>query len=183
MPSLLSVSFSIYCPSVGATVYAIVGEVGASKLRKDCISCSTFLLPDIDRHGNNHALHAQPRSLELERQINLLYGRHLQPLPGVDLLQLPEMKGKTHEEIDILFQQRVRGDAQGQVACDQCIRRVRSAGRGEGRGIACEGSVVQRQRRQHLVQGKMFKIDVSMPRKTLPPFSYNGSDNRKVDDQ
>ncbi|KAG8407210.1 hypothetical protein J3459_010411 [Metarhizium acridum] len=31
--SLLIIYLVIYCPSVGATVYTIVGEVGASKLR------------------------------------------------------------------------------------------------------------------------------------------------------
>ena len=106
--SLLIIYLFIYCPTVGATVYAIVGEVGAAKLRGKTVALARNFYNLISIvMGTITPYMLNPSAWDWSAKSAFFFG-------GLSVLcllwtffRLPEMKGRTYEEIDILFQQRV----------------------------------------------------------------------------
>ncbi|KAL2010893.1 hypothetical protein VTN00DRAFT_3611 [Thermoascus crustaceus] len=105
---LLIVFLFVYSPSVAATLYAIVGEVGASNLRGKTVSLAraTAYLVDIVI-GVMTPYMLNPTAWGWVGKAGFFFG-------GLSVLcvvwtyfRLPETGGRTYEELDILFQRKV----------------------------------------------------------------------------
>lgn len=106
--SLLIVYLFIYCPSVGATVYTIVGEVGASKLRGKTVALarnSYCLLSIIMSTVVPYMLN--PEEWNWSAKSAFFFGGLSCICLVWTFFRLPEMKGRTYEEIDLLFEERL----------------------------------------------------------------------------
>lgn len=98
----------MYSPSVAATLYAIVGEVGASNLRGKTVSlarATAYLVDIVIGVMTPYMLH--PTAWGWVGKAGFFFG-------GLSVLcvvwtyfQLPETGGRTYEELDILFQRKV----------------------------------------------------------------------------
>lgn len=106
--SLLIVYLFAYCPTVGATVYAIVGEVGATRLRSKTVALARNFYSLISiLVGIVVPYMLNPSAWGWGAKIGFFFG-------GIGLLllvwvffRLPEMKNRTYEELDILFSRKV----------------------------------------------------------------------------
>ena len=103
--SLLIVYLFIYCPSVGATVYAIVGEVGASRLRGKTVAIArNFYCIVSIISGVVVPYMLNPTEWNWSAKTGFFFGGVSIPCLIWVYYRLPEMKGRTYEEIDILFE-------------------------------------------------------------------------------
>lgn len=106
--SLLVIYLFVYCPTVGATVYPIVGEVGASRLRGKTVALArtaycvaaiviNVLVPYM----------LNPTAWNLGAKAGFFFGGLALIALVWTYFRLPEMKDRTYEELDILFHDRV----------------------------------------------------------------------------
>jgi len=106
--SLLIIYLFFYCPTVGATVYVIVGEVGASRLRSKTVALArNFYCLVAIVSGIIVPYMLNPTAWNWSAKTGFFYG-------GISVfclvwvyLRLPEMKDRTYEELNILFDRRV----------------------------------------------------------------------------
>lgn len=106
--SLLIIYLFVYCPTVGATVYAIVGEVGASRLRSKTVALARIfycILSIISGVLVPYMLN--PTEWDWSAKSGFFFG-------SISILclvwvyfRLPEMKGRTYAEINVLFENRI----------------------------------------------------------------------------
>lgn len=117
--SLLIVFLFVYSPSVAATLYAIVGEVGASKLRGKTVSLAraTAYLVDIVI-GVMTPYMINPSAWNWVGKAGFFFGG-LSILCSIwTLFRLPETGGRTYEELDILFKNKVAARNFGEIQID-----------------------------------------------------------------
>lgn len=106
--SLLVIYLFIYCPTVGATAYPIIGEVGASRLRGKTVALArgSYLVVSIVS-GVLVPYMLSPTAWDWGAKTGFFYGGIACGLLVWTFFRLPEMKGRTYEELDILFERRV----------------------------------------------------------------------------
>lgn len=105
---LLIVYLFVYCPSVGATVYTIVGEVGAAKLRGKTVALARnfYCLVSIVM-GTLVPYMLNPTQWNWSAKSAFFFGGLSTICLVWTWFRLPEMKGRTYEEIDLLFEERL----------------------------------------------------------------------------
>ncbi len=106
--SLLVIYLFVYSPTIGATVYPIVGETGATRLRSKTVAlarmsyCVVFIIQAV-----LVPYMLSPTAWNWGAKAGFFFGG-LSCLAIVwTYFRLPEMKGRTYEELDILFDRRV----------------------------------------------------------------------------
>lgn len=106
--ALLVVFLFVYSPSVAATLYAIVGEVGASELRGKTVSLarSTAYLVDIVI-GVLTPYMINPSAWNWVGKAGFFFGGLSIVCAVWTFFRLPETGGRTYEELDILFVNKV----------------------------------------------------------------------------
>ncbi|KAJ9156915.1 Maltose permease [Coniochaeta hoffmannii] len=106
--ALLIVFLFVYSPSVAATLYAIVGEVGASELRGKTVSLarSTAYLVDIVI-GVLTPYMINPSAWNWVGKAGFFFGGLGVACAVWTYFRLPETGGRTYEELDILFANKV----------------------------------------------------------------------------
>lgn len=106
--ALLIVFLFVYSPSVAATLYAIVGEVGASELRGKTVSLarSTAYLVDIVV-GVLTPYMINPSAWNWVGKAGFFFGGLSVICVAWTFLRLPETGGRTYEELDILFERKI----------------------------------------------------------------------------
>ncbi|OIW22427.1 maltose permease [Coniochaeta ligniaria NRRL 30616] len=105
---LLIVFLFVYSPSVAATLYAIVGEVGASELRGKTVSLAraTAYLVDIVV-GVLTPYMVNPSAWNWVGKAGFFFGGLSVICCVWTFYRLPETGGRTYEELDILFEKKV----------------------------------------------------------------------------
>jgi MFS transporter, SP family, general alpha glucoside:H+ symporter len=106
--SLLVIYLFVYCPTVGATVYPIVGESGSTRLRGKTVALARNFYSLISIvSGVLVPYMLSPTAWNWSAKAGFFFG-------GIACLcliwvyfRLPEMKGRTYEELDILFERRI----------------------------------------------------------------------------
>jgi SP family general alpha glucoside:H+ symporter-like MFS transporter len=106
--ALLIVFLFVYSPSVAATLYAIVGEVGASEVRGKTVSLarSTAYLVDIVI-GVLTPYMINPSAWNWVGKAGFFFGGLSVACVVWTFFRLPETGGRTYEELDILFANKV----------------------------------------------------------------------------
>lgn len=106
--ALLIVFLFVYSPSVAATLYAIVGEVGASEVRGKTVSLarSTAYLVDIVI-GVLTPYMINPSAWNWVGKAGFFFGGLSVICAAWTFFRLPETGGRTYEELDILFANKV----------------------------------------------------------------------------
>jgi SP family general alpha glucoside:H+ symporter-like MFS transporter len=105
---LLIVFMFVYSPSVAATLYAIVGEVGASQLRGKTVALAraTAYLVDIVV-GVMTPYMLNPTAWNWVGKAGFFFGGLSVICAIWTFFRLPETGGRTYEELDILFQRKI----------------------------------------------------------------------------
>jgi SP family general alpha glucoside:H+ symporter-like MFS transporter len=105
---LLIVFLFVYSPSVAATLYAIVGEVGSSNLRGKTVALAraTAYLVDIVI-GVMTPYMLNPTAWNWVGKAGFFFGGLSMFCVVWTFFRLPETGGRTYEELDILFQKKV----------------------------------------------------------------------------
>jgi SP family general alpha glucoside:H+ symporter-like MFS transporter len=105
---LLILFLFVYSPSVAATLYAIVGEVGASNLRGKTVALAraTAYLVDIVI-GVMTPYMLNPTAWNWVGKAGFFFGGLSVFCVVWNFFRLPETGGRTYEELDILFQKDV----------------------------------------------------------------------------
>ena len=102
--SLLVVYLFVYSPSIGATVYPIVGEVGASRLRGKTVAlarmtyCTVFIIINV-----LVPYMLSPTAWKWGAKSGFFLGGISCFCIAWTYFRLPEMKNRTYEELDLLF--------------------------------------------------------------------------------
>ncbi|KAF7128659.1 hypothetical protein CNMCM5793_003510 [Aspergillus hiratsukae] len=106
--SLLIVFLFVYSPSVAATLYAIVGEVGSAQLRGKTVSLAraTAYLVDI-LVGVLTPYMINPSAWNWVGKAGFFFGGLSVICTVWTFFRLPETGGRTYEELDILFKNKV----------------------------------------------------------------------------
>jgi SP family general alpha glucoside:H+ symporter-like MFS transporter len=106
--SLLIIYLFVYCPSVGATVYTIVGEVGAANVRGKTVALArSFYCIWAIISGVLVPYMLNPTQWNWGAKSAFFFAGLSCVCLAWTFYRLPEMKDRTYEEIDLLFGKRL----------------------------------------------------------------------------